>query len=72
MCCVRHGNNGKIGAVMTEGNALWRTQGSAFLLEKNNPFWSLRLQNDASFLCGGNLPFPRKLRITLASFSSLD
>jgi len=41
-------------------------------LEKEAPPWSLRLQNDASSLRRGNLPFPRKMRVTLASFSSLE
>ena len=39
---------------------------------KETPFWSLSLQNGASFLRGGIPPLPRKLQVTLASFSSMD
>ena len=34
VCCVRYDNNGEFGDVTTEGNAPWRSQGGAFLLEK--------------------------------------
>ena len=56
-----------------QGDAPWRTQDGAFLLgKKKHRSDRYAYRTRLLFLRGDNIPFPKKLRETLASLSSSE